>query len=171
MAIRHANMTVSRECIACSALVPAEAKFCTSCGKKLETPRQESPLTTAAVTAYLRGECEELGDLSFRKEISLQDGRSQVVFVLVYVDDDGETEFDDITIWSIFAAVGSLSANEALQLDTSGLGIQQIGDYYAVQTSIRPLQLRDLNSLEWIMVRVAIAAELLEIELFGTDTF
>ena len=127
-------------------------------------------MTAAAAIEYLQGECQRVGDSSFSVDIPLPEGRSQVVFALVFEDEEGDAEYDDITIWSNFAAVNMVNADQALDLDTVGLGVQKIGEYYSVQTSIRPSQLKDVDSISWIMVRVAIAADLLEQELFGTDS-
>jgi len=164
-------MSDQNTCHSCESPIKVGAKFCPSCGAKIEQESANPETTMSSVVDFLRVECEELDDGVFKTLVPIRDGRSQIVFVIPVEDENGETGLDDLVIWSNFALANKVKVKEVLALDLGGLGIQQLGDYLAVQTAIRPWQLRNLDALAWIITRVGLIADNLEELLLGTDDF
>ena len=130
-----------------------------------------SGVTLSAVIDYLRKEGEELDNGVFKVLISIGENRSQLVFVLPSEDDDGDADFDDLRIWSNFAGVDEVALKKLLEVDGWGFGFQELGDFFAVQMAIRPWQLRDMDALDQVLIRLAAVADEYERTLIGTDDY
>ena len=171
------------KCGQCGASVAAKAKFCPSCGAKVAVAKAGSGVTLSSVIEYLREQGEELvldkNDAwygTFKILWDVGEERSQLVFVFPKEDEDGESEFDDLRIWSIFAAVKEVALKKVIELDPLGYGFIKLeasgrGDLFAIQTTIRPWQLKDFQALEELLHRIALVADHLEENLLGSDAY
>jgi len=164
-------MATETKCTSCGSSVKGGAKFCPSCGKKVEVQVIGTGLTLSSVIDHLREEADELDNGIFKALFPVGDDRSQLVFIFTSEDEDGEEDFDGLTIWSNFALVKKVNMKKVMELDGWGFGITQIGDLLAVQTSIRPWQLVSLEAFHAILARVAAVADLYERTLLGTDDY
>tara|TARA_R110000822_G_scaffold48868_6_gene128486 strand:- start:903 stop:1424 length:522 start_codon:yes stop_codon:yes gene_type:complete len=166
------------KCGQCGASVAAKAKFCPSCGAKVAVAKAGSGVTLSSVIEYLREQGEDAGfDKNnawygtFKILWDVGEERSQEVFVFPKEDEDGESEFDDLRIWSIFAAVKEVALKKVIELDPLGYGFIKLGTLYAIQTTIRPWQLKDFQALEELLHRIALVADHLEENLLGSDAY
>jgi hypothetical protein len=164
-------MAAQTKCSSCGANLKAGAKFCPSCGNKVEVQVIGSGLTLSSVIDHLRKEADELDNGVFKALFPMGDERSQLVFVLASEDADGDADLDDLTIWSNFAPARKVTAKKVIEMDGWGFGITQIGDLLAVQTSIRPWQLVNLKAFDWILERVALVADHYERTSLGSDDY
>jgi hypothetical protein len=162
-------MATQAKCGECGSAIKGGAKFCPSCGTRVPVANVGSGVTLASAIDHLRELGEELDNGVVKLLVPLGEERSQLVFVLPVEDDDPELE--DLCLWSNFALTTEVALKTVIGLDAQGFGFVQIGDFYSVQTSIRPWQLRDLEALTWIVFKVAIAADNIEGELLGSDEY
>jgi len=164
-------MAAQLKCDKCGSTVKGGAKFCPSCGSKVAVAKAGSGVTLSSVIEYLREQGEELDNGIVKLLAPLGEERSQLVFVLPLEDEDGESEFDDLRIWSNFATVKEVALKKVIELDPLGFGFLKLGDFFAIQTTIRPWQLKDFQALEALLFRVAAVADHLERSLLGSDAY
>ena len=164
-------MAAQLKCDKCGSTVKGGAKFCPSCGTKVAVAKVGSGVTLSAVIEYMREKGEELDNGVFRILAHLGEERSQLVFVFPMEDEDGESEFDDLHIWSNFATVKEVALKKVIELDPLGYGFIKLGDLFAIQTAIRPWQLKDFQAFEALLSRVATVADHLEKNLLGSDAY
>jgi hypothetical protein len=162
-----------RTCPSCGAAVRDGAKFCPSCGAKIPavTKPAGSKVTIDEVRKWLSEACVEEADGMFTLKIYVDD-RSQHVHVGVYQDEDGDSEFDKINIFSIFASIDEVTLKDAISgVSLFSFGMKRIGDTYALYTSARIESFASVQSFADLVEWVAIQADVVERELLGTDWY
>ena len=158
------------KCSQCGAAIAAKAKFCPSCGRKVEMQASEPAVTLATLTEHFDERGEKLDSGVFKLLVPTLDDRSQLVFALPIQDADGDEELNDLQLWSNFAPVKKVNVKRVLEFtEAISFGFCQLGDFYCLATSIRPWQLRSVDALVWHVTRLAIIADQLESDLLGSD--
>jgi uncharacterized Zn finger protein (UPF0148 family) len=161
-----------RFCPSCNFAIRDGAKFCPNCGAK--APEIMKPTAGRLNIHDVR---EGLSEISDDEEdaiytIELQvDERSQLVFVAVY-EDDGESEYDRVVIWSIFASVDDVTLKDALSaVKNASFGMKRLADSYVLYTSARIEGFSSVDAIIQLVHWVAIQADAREQELLGTDEY
>lgn len=160
------------KCGKCGASVAAKAKFCPSCGAKVENIVGEPPVTLALLTEVLSDDGEELENGMFKLVLETLDERSQLVWALPLRNQGGDEDLDDIALWSPFAPVKSVNVKKVVEAIDPGspFGFVKHGEYFALTTSIRPCQLKSIDAFVTLIQRLAFMADELEVTLLGTDS-
>jgi len=162
-----------RFCPSCSFAIRDGAKFCPNCGAKapeISKPQAES-VNVAEVREWLLRRSNDEEDDIYTIEIEV-DERSQLVFVGVYEDQDGESEYDHVTVWSIFASVDDVPLKDALSaVRSASFGMKRLGDNYVLYTSARVEDLASVDALIQLVYWLGAQADVRERELLGSDEY
>ena len=159
----------------CGAKLEATDRFCTGCGAP--TPKKEDRdgghLTTQELLAHLRNEGKDLDGLHFKLTYTFPDNRSQNVFVVLDIDQDGDTEFDTVTLYSFFASKNFNPEAAVAAVDGRWFGVTNDGGDggYQLVTSLRVETLTSLDSFEQYVFWLGRQADSLEEELTATDHY
>lgn len=162
-------------CENCGSKLLDNAKFCVNCGTP--APRKEpasgTHLTTHALLDFLRHEGEEMGHLHFKLACAFPDERYQAVFALLHIDEDGDTEFDKVSLYSFFAPEGFDPKKALAAADGRWFGVTNDGGAGGFQliTSFRIETLTSVESFEQYVFWIGRQADALEQELTGSDVF
>jgi len=168
-------MATETKCSSCGFKMKEKAKFCAGCGAP--APQREiaggTHLTTHALLEHLREEGEDLGDLQFKLISTFHDNRVQGVFVLLDIDEDGDTEYDKVTLYSYFAPEGFNPKKAVAAVHGRWFGVTNDGGNGGFQlvTSLRIETLTSVESFDQYVVWIARQADALEEELTGSDTY
>lgn len=168
-------MATQTKCSSCGSKLDEKAKFCAGCGTP--APKRESAsgtyLTTDALLDHLREEGDDLGDLLFKLHLNLQDDRVQGVFAMLDIDEDGETEFDKVTLYSHFAPEGFNPKKAVAAVSGRWFGVTNDGGNGGFQlvTSLRIETLTSVESFALYVSWIGRQADALEEELTGSDFF
>ena len=165
-------MESEAKCGQCGASVDTEAKFCPSCGAKIEEKVGELPVTLSLLIEHMGEDFEEMGYGVFKLVLPLSPERSQLIFAFPQEDEEGDELRHSIQLGSPFAAVKGVNVKKVVEAsEESEFGFIKAGDTYHLTTSIRPWQLASVEAYAELYVRLAFAADELEQNLMGTDTF
>ena len=168
-------MAGQMKCVSCGSKLDEKAKFCAGCGtpapKKAEVGGTH--LTTDVLLDHLREEGEDLGDLVFQVGGELHNGRSQSVFITVNIDEDGETEYDKLSLYSYFAPANFNAKRAIAAVNGRWFGVTNDGGDggFQLTTSLRIETLTSLESFSEYVLWIAMQADTLEEELTGSDVF
>ena len=163
-------MTTHANCGKCGISIVEKAKFCPSCGAKVEKLKSDTEVSLSSVTEWLRANGEENDFGVFRIVIETLEGRSQLIFALPGESADGDEQFDDVQIWSPFAPVERLNVKKVVErMENEAFGFVSNGGFYSLATAIRPWQLRNIDAFIWHVTRLAVKADQLEAHFLGTD--
>jgi hypothetical protein len=164
----------SPECHSCGAALKVSGKFCPSCGTKVPpAPKNSVSLVTGQVFGWLNEEAEDLGEDLYRIVYEFGgEGRSQTLYISVFVDDEGDTDYDWVNLYSCFASIEEITLKEAAAATQySPFGMKRIDDLYALSTSVRIESMAALEKLQDLALWLAIRTDGYEKEILGTDEY
>lgn len=169
------QVPLTSPCPQCGAKLGAADRFCTGCGTP--TPKKEDRngghLTTRELLAHLRKEAKDLDGLHFKQTCTFPDNRSQNVFVVLEVDQDGDTAFDKVSLYSYFASENFNPEAAVAAVDGRWFGVTNDGGDGGFQlvTSLRIETLTALDSFDQYVYWLGRQADSLEEELTATDLY
>lgn len=162
-------------CESCGAKLDGKAKFCAGCGTAVPKKEvvAEAHLTTEELLDHLREEGEELSDLQFKLVCVFSDDRVQGVFAMVDIDEDGDTEFDKVTLYSYFAPDNYNPKKAIAAVHGRWFGVTNDGGNGGFQlvTSLRIETLTSIESFGQYVFWIGRQADALEEELTGSDFY
>lgn len=162
-------------CESCGARLEGQAKFCGGCGTAV--PKKDAVaathLTTDELIDLLREEGEELSDSLFKVLVTFSDNRSQNVFALISIDEDGDSEYDKVTLYSYFAPEKFNAKKAIAAVDGRWFGVTNDGGNGGFQlvTSFRVETLTSAESFGGYVSWIGRQADALEEELTGVDVY
>lgn len=169
------QVPLTSPCSQCGAKLGAADRFCTGCGTPTPTKedRNGGHLTTQELLAHLRKEAKDLDGLHFKQTCTFPDNRSQDVFVVLEVDQDGDTEFDEVSLYSYFAPENFNPEAAVAAVDGRWFGVTNDGGDGGFQlvTSLRIETLTSLGSFDQYVYWLGRQADSLEEELTATDHY
>lgn len=162
-------------CESCGAKLDGKAKFCGGCGTP--APKKDAlvatHLTTDELIDHLREEGEELTDSLFKVLVTFTDDRTQLVFVTVERNEDGDTEYDKVTLHSMFAPEKFNAKKAIAAVNGRWFGVTNDGGTGGFQLTTS-LMVETLTSVEGFGLTVfwlGMQADALEQELTGDDVY
>ena len=160
-------------CSQCEKEIKSGAKFCAFCGKPAPQKTQSSTthLTTTEVYEWLADQGSEIDEDLYFVERPVNE-RTQGVLVFVSVDDDGDTAYDSVHMWSSFAST-KVNSKRALDAVTSlaSWGMIVRGDDLQLRNLLFVESLTSIHDFERYVDWLAIQADKIEETLTGKDTF
>lgn len=162
-------------CEGCGSKLLEKAKFCVGCGTPApkKKVRVGTHLTTDVLLDHLHEGGEDLGELQFRLICTFGDNREQAVFALVNIDEDGDTEFDNVTLFSYFAPKNFNFKKAVAAVQGRRFGVTNDGGNGGFQlvTSLRIETLTSVESFDQYVFWIGGQADAVEEELTGSDIY